>query len=74
MGVSTDAKSDSDKSIKFYEKALLCKNVQKADVHFALAKLYHTENPEKAKRHVLIALEEAPRFEKAYKLLKKMKK
>lgn len=44
-----------------------------AEVHFRLAEAYHTNgNRERARRHVLMALEEAPRFRDAHRLLLKI--
>jgi tetratricopeptide (TPR) repeat protein len=40
-----------------------------ADVHFHLAKLLYAAGDPSAKRHVLMALEDAPRFRAAHKLL-----
>jgi hypothetical protein len=38
-------------------------------VHFRLARLLHEDRQPSAKRHVLLALEEAPRFRTAQRLL-----
>ena len=44
-----------------------------ADVHFRLASaLYRTKQPVKAKRHVIMALEQAPRYRDAHSLLLKI--
>jgi uncharacterized protein HemY len=40
-----------------------------AGVHFSLARLLHKQRDDAAKRHVLQALEEAPRFREAHRLL-----
>jgi hypothetical protein len=40
-----------------------------ADVHFKLGRLLHQRADPEAKRHVLLALEEAPRFRAAHELL-----
>ncbi|HSH94959.1 MAG TPA: hypothetical protein VK968_12490, partial [Roseimicrobium sp.] len=40
-----------------------------ADAHFRLARLLAKQDPKSAKRHVLQALEEAPRFQAALALL-----
>ncbi len=44
-----------------------------ADTHFRLARLLHQENEPDAKRQVLQALEEAPRFREAHRLLRAIK-
>ncbi len=56
-------------AINAYEKLLLLDPADPADVHFRLAKLLRTKNESAAKRHVLQALEEAPRFRDAHRLL-----
>lgn len=43
-----------------------------AKVHYTLAQQHLQKNPEAAKRHTLMALEEAPRFRLAYELLDKL--
>ena len=43
-----------------------------AEVHYRLARLLHEAGDASAKRHVLMALEEAPRFQQALELLLKM--
>ena len=43
---------DLKSAIKHIDKALLCKNVNQADVNFSLAKLYKDQDLAKAKRHV----------------------
>jgi tetratricopeptide (TPR) repeat protein len=43
-----------------------------AETHFRLARLLHEANDPSAKRHVLLALEEAPRFRAAHLLLLEM--
>jgi tetratricopeptide (TPR) repeat protein len=65
------ASGQNDVAIEAYRKLLLLDPPDVAEVHFRLAKLLHARgNSEKeAKRHVLQALEEAPRFREAQKLL-----
>ena len=43
-------------------------------VHYHLARQYERKDPETARRHTLMALEEAPRFRLAYELLNALKK
>jgi len=43
-------------------------------VHFRLAKLLHSEGDPRARRHVLQALEEAPRYREALRLLMEINK
>jgi tetratricopeptide (TPR) repeat protein len=61
--------SDAPQAIAALEKLLLLDPPDPADVHFRLASLLRQRSGPAAKRHVLQALEEAPRFRKAHRLL-----
>jgi tetratricopeptide (TPR) repeat protein len=56
-------------AIKAYQTLLLLDPPDPADVHFRLAKLLYQTHDPAAKRQVLEALEEAPRFRDAHRLL-----
>jgi tetratricopeptide (TPR) repeat protein len=56
-------------AINAYQKVLLLDPPDPADVHYRLAGLLHKSDDPAAKRHVLQALEEAPRFRDAHRLL-----
>ncbi len=56
-------------AIRNYEALLVLDPPDPADIHFRLGNLLHHENDPRAKKHVLQALEEAPRFRKAHELL-----
>ncbi len=56
-------------AINSYQKLLKLSPPSPADVNYQLAKLFSTTKPEVAKRHVLDALVEAPRFRAAHELL-----
>lgn len=59
----------SEEAIRAYEKLLLLDDRDPAEIHYRLAKLkFQTGRPD-ARRHVLKALEEAPRFRDAHRLL-----
>ncbi len=58
-----------DQAVSAYSKLLLLDPPDPADVHFRLAKLLREKSNSEAKRHVLKALEEAPRFREAHQLL-----
>lgn len=58
-----------DDAIAAYRTMLLLDPPDPAGVHFALARLLHKRGDEAARRHVLQALEEAPRFREAHRLL-----
>ena len=70
------ALGNSEQSIVSYRKLLLLDPPDPAETHFQLAKLLHargSSDPE-AKRQVLQALEEAPRFREAQRLLLDLEK
>ena len=56
-------------AIDAYQKLLLLDPADPADVHFRLARQLRLNNDPTARRHVLQALEEAPRFRDAHHLL-----
>ena len=56
-------------AIGSYQTLLLLDPPDLAEVHYRLAKLLHQSGDATARRHVLQALEEAPRFRDAHKLL-----
>jgi tetratricopeptide (TPR) repeat protein len=71
LAQAEDALGDHDQAIAAYRRLLLLDPADPAEVHFQLARLLHARGdaePE-AKRHVLQALEEAPRFRQAQRLL-----
>ena len=59
-------------AIEAYRTVLLLDPPDPADAHFRLAKLLHQTGDATARRHVLQALEEAPRFRDAQRLLVEM--
>lgn len=59
-------------AIAAYQTVLLLDPADPAEVHFRLAKLFHPTDAKSAKLHVLMALEEAPRFREAHELLLKL--
>jgi tetratricopeptide (TPR) repeat protein len=56
-------------AIASYRALLLLDPPDPAEVHFKLARLLQRSGDASAKRHVLQALEEAPRFREAHRLL-----
>ena len=69
LGRASEALGDTSQAIGAYEKILLLDPPDPAAVHFRLATLLHNRNDPAAKRHTLQALEEAPRFREAHRLL-----
>jgi tetratricopeptide (TPR) repeat protein len=62
--------SRRDEAIPAYRALLVFDTTDAAETHFRLAQLLHDAGEhDRAKRHVLMALEEAPRFLDAHKLL-----
>ena len=59
-------------AIAAYKKLLALGPVDTAEVHFALARLLADSDPTVAKRHVLDALADAPRYRAAHALLLKI--
>lgn len=66
---ASEALGASPTAIGAYEKLLLLDPADPADVHFRLARLLRQPDAPAAKRHVLQALEEAPRYREAQRLL-----
>jgi tetratricopeptide (TPR) repeat protein len=69
------ALGNSEQAILAYRKLLLLDPPDPSDVHFQLARLLHARagSDTEAERHVLQALEEAPRFRDAQHLLLEIK-
>ncbi|MEA3226037.1 MAG: peptidase MA family metallohydrolase, partial [Planctomycetota bacterium] len=62
------------RAVESYRRLLLLDPTDPADINFRLARLLQHSDPARAKRHVLEALAEAPRFREAHRLLSKMTK
>ena len=58
-----------DQAVEAYRRLLLLDPADPADVHYRLALLLQRRDPTVAKRHVLDALADAPRFRQAHRLL-----
>ena len=69
LATASEELGETQTAINSYQKLLLLDPADPADVHFRLARLMHMNNDPAAKRHVLQALEEAPRFRDAHRLL-----
>jgi tetratricopeptide (TPR) repeat protein len=59
-------------AIESYRRLLLLDPADPADVNYRLGRLLLAKDPAGAKRHVLLALAEAPRFRQAHRLLLKI--
>ncbi len=62
----------ADRAVANYRNLLRLEPTDPADVNYRLAKLLKVKDPRAARRHILDALAEAPRFRPAHKLLLEM--
>lgn len=69
LAESAQALDEPDLAIAALRKLLLLDPPDPAQAHYRLAKLLHAKRDPAAKRHILKALEEAPRFRDAQRLL-----
>jgi tetratricopeptide (TPR) repeat protein len=69
LAAASEELGETHQAIGAYEKLLLLDPADPADVHFRVARLMHLNNDPAAQRHVVQALEEAPRFRAAHRLL-----
>lgn len=69
LGRSCEAQDKAADAINAYRKLLQLDPADPADVHFRLGRLLKKEDAETSRLHILKALEEAPRFRAAHKLL-----
>jgi len=69
LATASEELGETPQAIGAYQKLLLLDPADPADVHFHVARLMRMNNDPAAKRHVLQALEEAPRFRDAHRLL-----
>lgn len=69
LGRASEEQGKREAAISSYRTLLLLDPPEAAEIHFRLARLLHQTGDPAAKRHVLQALEEAPRFRDAHRLL-----
>lgn len=72
LAEAAEATGDAASAIAAYETLLRLEPPNPADTHFQLARLLEPTDASRARRHVLQALEEAPRHRPALKLLLKL--
>lgn len=68
-----EALGRDDQAIRAWEKLLSLKPPDLANIRYQMARLLHQNGEEGALDHILRALEEAPRFREAYRLLREIK-
>jgi len=69
LALAAEATNQRQTAIQAYQVVLALYPHDPADVHYRIARLMRQAGQPQAKRHVLQALEEAPRFRAAYELL-----
>jgi tetratricopeptide (TPR) repeat protein len=72
LGEACEALGDAQPAIGAYQACLQLNPENVAVAHFRLARLLHRENHPTARRHVLMALDEAPRYREALILLQEI--
>jgi tetratricopeptide (TPR) repeat protein len=72
MGRAAEELGQDEDAINSYQRLLLLDPADPVDVNYRLALLLQNRDPAAAKRHVLKALADAPRFRQAHQLLLKM--
>ncbi len=73
-GQAWEGLGEKEKAVASYRRMLALKPVNPAEVNFRLARSLQPSDPLQAKRHILDALADAPRYRDARKLLLKMAK
>jgi tetratricopeptide (TPR) repeat protein len=69
LGRANDELGRGEEAIESYRRLLLLDPPDPADINYCLGRLLEPTDPAQAKRHVLMALAEAPRFRQAHRLL-----
>ena len=69
LAEAAEALKQADAAIGAWQTVLKLEPRDPAEAHYRLARLLHSKNDPDAKRHLLMALEEAPRFREAHRML-----
>jgi tetratricopeptide (TPR) repeat protein len=69
LGRAGEELGHEEPAIDAYRRLLLLDPADPVDVHYRLAKLLQKRDPAGAKRHILEALADAPRFREGHRLL-----
>jgi len=69
LGRANEELEREEPAIDAYRRLLLLDPADPVDIHYRLAKLLQKRDPAEAKRHILEALADAPRFREGHRLL-----
>lgn len=69
LGRANEEFGHDEEAVELYDRLLLLDPPDPVEVNYRLGCLLQDKNPAEAKRHVLMALAEAPRFRQAHRLL-----
>jgi tetratricopeptide (TPR) repeat protein len=69
LAQAAEATGDNETALHAFQALILLDPPNPADAHYQVARLLKGKDPAGARRHVLLALEEAPRHRKALRLL-----
>ena len=72
LAEAAEALKQADAAIGAWQTVLKLDPRDPAEAHYRLARLLHSKNDPDARRHLLMALEEAPRFREAHRMLLEM--
>jgi tetratricopeptide (TPR) repeat protein len=72
LGRANEQTGQDERAIESYQRLLLLDPADPVDVHYRLARLLQTRGPVAAKKHILEALADAPRFREGHRLLLKI--
>ena len=72
LGRAREELNHDEEAIDSYKRLLLMEPSDPVDINYRLGRLLRQKDPAEAKRHVLMALAEAPRFRQAHRLLLKI--
>jgi tetratricopeptide (TPR) repeat protein len=72
LGLANEELGNNKQAIESYQRLVQLDPMDPVDVHYRLARLMTDNNPKEAKKHILTALADAPRFRDGYSLLLKI--
>lgn len=69
LGEAAEQTGATDQALASYRTLLELNPARPAEIHYRLARLLRNSSADEARRHILLALEEAPRYREAHQLL-----